>query len=108
MDNKLIYPITAYFQAANAHDSTSLSDCFADDAVVRDEGHEYHGITAIKEWNEAACKKYDLKLEVVSVVQKEGKTVVTAQASGNFEGSPALIDFEFTIENQKVAFLRCG
>lgn len=108
MENKLTNPIAAYFQAANAHDSSLLSDYFAEDAVVEDEGHEYQGIAAIREWNEATCKKYDLKLEVISVVEEGEQTIVTSQASGNFEGSPALIEHCFTVKNQKVTSLRCG
>jgi ketosteroid isomerase-like protein len=108
MDNKLTYPIAAYFQAVNARNSNLLADHFSEDAVVEDEGHEYHGIAAIKEWNEVTCKKYDLKLEVISVTHKYGKTIVTAEASGVFEGSPALIDCCFTEANNRVTSLRCG
>lgn len=107
MNTKLSQSIETYFRAANAHDSTSLADCFTDDAVVYDEGKVYRGLAAIKEWNETTSKKYELTLEVISATQKDGETVVTAQASGNFDGSPASIDFYFTVENQKIASLRC-
>ncbi len=108
MSIKLIKPIETYFQAANAHDSTLLSDCFAEDAVVQDEGHEYQGLAEIKEWNETMSKKYDLTLEVISVARKKGQIIVTAQASGSFEGSPTIMEFYFTVENEKITFLCCG
>lgn len=108
MDTKLPHTIEIYFSAANAHDSQLLADCFAEDAVVHDEGKIYHGLAAIKEWNEVTSKKYALILEVISAVQEDGETIVTAQASGNFEGSPASIDFYFTVKNQKITALRCG
>ncbi|KYZ75256.1 hypothetical protein AXX12_13940 [Anaerosporomusa subterranea] len=107
MNTKLSQAIETYFHAANAHDSKSLADCFAEDAVVHDEGKDYHGLSAIKEWNETAGKKYDLTLDVISAVEENGETVVTAQASGNFEGSPISINFYFTVENQKITSLRC-
>jgi hypothetical protein len=34
--------------------------------------------------------------------------IVTAEASGVFEGSPALIDCCFTEANNRVTSLRCG
>jgi len=108
MDIKLPQSIETYFRAANAHDSQSLADCFTEEAVVHDEGKVYRGLAAIKEWNETTSKKYALTLEVISAKQENGETVVTAQASGNFEGSPAAIDFYFVVTNQKITALRCG
>lgn len=93
MDTKLPQSIKTYFRAANAHDSTSLADCFAEEAVVHDEGKIYHGLAAIREWNEATSKKYALTLEVTSVVEENGGIIVTTKASGNFDGSPIPIDF---------------
>lgn len=107
MNTKLPYPIEVYFRAANAHNSKMLADCFAENAIVYDEGKEYRGQAAIREWNETTSRKYELTLEVVSVALENGETVVTAMASGNFEGSPAAIEFHFVVENQKVTSLRC-
>ncbi len=100
--------IQGYYEAANAHDSTRLSECFAEDAVVFDEGHEYHGVDAIKMWNQEITKRYALTLEVLSVQEEEGQIRVTAMATGNFDGSPAALDSRFTVENQKITCLRCG
>ncbi len=107
MNIKLPYPIEVYFRAANAHDSKTLAGCFAEDAVVHDEGKEYRGLAAIREWNETTSRIYELSLEVVSAALENGENVVTAMASGNFEGSPAAIEFHFVVENQKVTSLRC-
>lgn len=108
MDTKLPQSIKTYFRAANAHDSTSLVDCFAEEAVVHDEGHIYRGLAAIREWNEATSKKYALTLEVTSVAEENRKFIVTIKASGNFDRSPLPLDFHFTIENQKITALHCG
>ncbi len=108
MNIELSKPIACYFQAANAHDSSLLANCFAEDAVVFDEGQEYRGLAAITAWNEATTREYDLTLEVVSSAQEGGLTVVTAKASGRFDGSPALIDFRFAEAGGKVTSLRCG
>lgn len=108
MTVKLTQAIEGYFRAANAHDSTLLEECFAEDAVVLDEGHEYHGLEEIKAWNEETSKRYALTLKVLSAKEQEHQTLVTALASGNFEGSPAAIDFCFTVERHKITCLRCG
>jgi hypothetical protein len=108
MNIELPQPVETYFRAANSHDSALLADCFKEDAAVYDEGEVYRGLAAIKEWNEATGKKYEFTLEVISAAIKAGEAVVIAQASGNFEGSPASIEFYFTVENQKIASLRCG
>ena len=108
MEMKLPRSIETYFHAANSHDSQLIEDCFAEDAVVHDEGEVYHGVAAIKDWNETTSNKYALILVVISVAQEEGETIVTAQASGNFKGSPTSIDFYFTVKNEKISALRCG
>lgn len=40
-------PIAAYFDA-DKRDSEAIARCFTKDAVVKDEGHTYNGILAIK------------------------------------------------------------
>jgi len=35
-------------QATNAHDTDALLACFTADAVVTDEGQEYHGVSQIR------------------------------------------------------------
>jgi hypothetical protein len=34
--------------------------------------------------------------------ERDNETVLTAQVSGNFEGSPALLDFHFTVSGGKI------
>ena len=46
------------------------------------------------------------KTEITGVTEKDGGTVVTATVSGNFEGSPASLDYHFTLKDQKIAALR--
>ena len=42
-------PIAAYFDA-DKRDSEAIARCFTHDAVVKDEGHTYTGVMAIKRW----------------------------------------------------------
>ncbi len=101
-------PIEAYFRGANTHDRSLLNECFAEDAVVQDEGQVYRGIGAILEWVEETHKEYNHVMEVIAAYEVSGQTIVTALVTGNFEGSPANLDFHFTVVNEKITALQCG
>ena len=58
MNIELPPTIAAFFQAFNAHDTDAVSALFAGDALVADEGREYHGTDAIKGWIEKANASY--------------------------------------------------
>ena len=97
-------PVAAYF-AADKTDSDALSQCFTDDAVVKDEGHTYHGRAAIKQWKAEASTKYQYTSEPFACEQKDGKIIVTSRLTGNFPGSPVNLRFFFGLEGEKIASL---
>ena len=97
-------PIAAYF-AADRGDGEAVSQCFTDNAVVKDEGHTHKGRAAIKEWKTAASAKYEYTCEPIACKEKEGKTVVTSHLVGNFPGSPVDLRFFFKLEGDKIASL---
>ena len=97
-------PVAAYFTADKA-DSDTLSRCFTDDAVVKDEGHTYDGRAAIKKWKEEASTKYEYTSEPVACEQMDGKFGVTCRITGNFPGSPVDLRFFFQLEGEKIASL---
>ena len=49
-------PVAAYFAAENRDDTEALVQCFAEHAVVRDEGRTIEGLAAIKQWHVEAKK----------------------------------------------------
>ena len=81
-------PIAIYIAAENQGDTETLARCFAERAVVRDEGRTIQGLAAIKEWKAETKKKYQHTVEPLESAQKDGKTVVTSRVAGNFPGSP--------------------
>ena len=97
--------IAAYFAAANAGDSGTLARCFTADAVVRDEGHEFRGTLGIRGWKEETDKKYRPAFEATAVREERGSTIVTTRVSGDFPGSPILLDFIFRLRDGRVASL---
>src|SRR5712691_11775905 len=95
--------IDLYIKAENAGDVELLSECFAPDAIVRDESHTYEGLAAIKKWKAETKKKYQHTLEPLASLHKGGKTIVTSRLAGNFPGSPIELEFIFKLDGDKIA-----
>lgn len=97
-------PIANYF-AADEGDAEGLSQCFTDEAVVKDEGHTYTGRAAIKEWKARASEKYQYTSELLALDQEDRRTVVTSRITGNFPGSPVNLRFFFEFDDEKIKSL---
>ncbi|HEX2592282.1 MAG TPA: nuclear transport factor 2 family protein [Rhizomicrobium sp.] len=97
-------PVAAYF-AADRLDGAAVARCFTRDAVVKDEGHTYEGIDAIRAWKTASAQKYTYTSQPIACVQKDGATVVTSHLVGNFPGSPVDLRFFFRLERGKISHL---
>ena len=98
-------PIAIYIAAENRGDTEALAQCFAEDAVVRDEGKTIEGLAAIKRWKTETKKKYQHTVEPLASTQKDDKTIVTNRLTGNFPGSPIELEFAFTLDGNKIASL---
>src|SRR5947208_8206883 len=97
-------PIAAYFTADNG-DGEAVSQCFTENAVVKDEGHTHKGRVAIKEWKTDASAKYEYTSEPIACQEKDGKTVVTSHLVGNFPGSPVDLRVFFKLEGASLPSL---
>jgi len=108
MTTKLQRPLADYFSAVNAHDVAAMSAGFAADSIVKDEGREHHGLAAIREWMKETIEKYDYRVEPIESSQMGRKTLVLVSISGAFPGSPITLQYEFTLQGQKIACLEIG
>lgn len=97
--------IAAFYHASDVYDHALLAGCFAADAVLADEGMEYHGPEAVSEHILEANRDAKVMTEITHCTEKNGETVVTATLSGNFEGSPIPLDFHFSLEKVKIKAL---
>jgi|SRR5262245_6574092 len=97
-------PIAAYF-TADSDNGEAVSRCFAENAIVKDEGHTHKGRAAIKEWKTDASAKYQYTSEPFACEEKDGRTVVTCHLVGDFRGSPVDLRYFFKVEGDKIASL---
>ncbi len=100
--------ITDYIAADRDGDADRFGQCFAEQAVVRDEGHIYNGRAEIRNWHIASKARYQHRLEPLATVEADGRTVVTMRVSGNFPGSPVDAGFAFRLAGAKIAELEIG
>jgi SnoaL-like protein len=98
-------PIELYVKIENSGDAEALSQCFASNATVRDEGGTYQGLAAIKQWKAETKKKYGHTVAPLAIADRDGKTVLKAKLTGNFPGSPVTLEFSFVLEGGKIASL---
>ncbi|MES2464331.1 MAG: nuclear transport factor 2 family protein [Armatimonadota bacterium] len=104
MSLDLPQPIDAYF-TADRGDSEAIAQCFTENAVVKDEGHTYTGLAAIRKWKADSSTKYTYTTEPLSSEDRDGKTIVTSRTTGTFPGSPVDLRYHFSLDGGKIAFL---
>lgn len=101
-------PFAAYADAVNSHNTAAIHTCFTADAVVNDEGHEYRGLEAIRQWCIQSFSQYQFTIGITQVSKVGEETVVTASVAGTFDGSPVTLRFFMTLSGNKIATLNIG
>lgn len=97
--------LQSYVDSTNRHDVSAALSCFSDDAVVRDEAHEYRGREAIKDWVATTIEKYNFQIKLQSASKAEVEAIAAMEVSGTFPGSPIILDYRFTISGNKISSL---
>lgn len=98
-------PIAAYVLAENSHDSQAVANCFTQNAVVKDEGKVHRGRDEIKKWSAETVSKYAAQLAPIQVISNPNGYVLLASVFGNFPGSPAKLNFHFSISGALISQL---
>ena len=97
--------IADYLAADSVADSESLGRCFSANAEVRDEGRSIRGRAAIKQWNLDARAKYQYTVTPLDVSQDGAGVLMRARLAGNFPGSPANVNYAFTLADDLITAL---
>jgi ketosteroid isomerase-like protein len=93
-------------EAQNNQDSLAYAACFDDKAVVFDEGKTHKGKTEIQQWIEDANHAYMTRLKPLSFEETGTGHLLTAEASGTFPGSPAVLTFHLKLQNELIQALK--
>jgi len=105
MLTKLPQPVLNYLAAVKAQDTAMFARCFADDALVHDEGRDYRGLDAITAWKKETQTKYKYAIEPLDASVSGNTVKLRARLTGDFPGSPVDLDFAFMLANDKIASL---
>lgn len=84
-------------KAQHDFNSAAYANCFSETAVVFDEGQTYTGRNEIAQWIANASEKYSIVMKPMSYQEKETESVLTAEISGTFPGSPIVLQYHFGI-----------
>lgn len=105
MSIKLPPRIAAFMEAKSSGDRQAFVACFAEEAVVYTEGQEFRGKEAIRQWFENSAKFKNQYL-VMGFRAKRQESILSARVSGDFTGSPQLLDYFFTTQAGLIISLR--
>jgi hypothetical protein len=98
-------PLDIYVSAEASTDVERLADCFASDAVVRDEGRTITGLDAIKAWKKDTKARYQYTLQPLDVIQNKSAVKMRARLMGKFPGSPIEVTYRFELADGKIVRL---
>ncbi|GAB4046776.1 nuclear transport factor 2 family protein [Spirosoma litoris] len=92
--------------AQNNFDSVAYATCFSETAVVFDEGKTHNGRKEIEHWIADANERYKATMQPVSFEEKETESLLKAEVSGNFEGSPVVLNYHLEIADELIQSLK--
>lgn len=92
--------------AQNNFDSVAYATCFSETAVVFDEGKTHNGRKEIEHWIADANERYKATMQPVSFEEKETESLLKAEVSGNFDGSPVVLNYHLEIAEELIQSLK--
>lgn len=98
----------SYFEADRDGDFSAVEAVFSGDSSVTDEGRHHRGIAAIRDWWTAAKAKYHHVAVPFETAVSGNEVLVRAMVTGRFPGSPATLNYAFTVKAGKIAKLEIG
>lgn len=98
--------ITDLAIAQNNFDSVAYANCFSETAVVFDEGKTHHGRKEIEVWIADANERYQATMKPVSYEENEVESILKAETSGNFPGSPFVLSYHLKIADELIQSLK--
>ena len=94
--------VQAFFDLPKPATKSDVEAIFATDARVRDEAKDHEGIDEITRWWRETNETTPFTAVPKSVEERGGVTIVTAEASGSFPGSPVDLGHYFRLRDGKI------
>ena len=98
--------VTELIQAQNNFDSEAYANCFSETGVMFEEGMPYTGRIQIHELIEETNRKYRSVMKPVDYIENGNSSVLSAECSGTFPGSPIVLKFHFDIVDGQIQYLK--
>jgi hypothetical protein len=98
--------VTDLVKAQNEFDSAAYAACFSESAVVFDEGKTHNGRKQIEHWIADANERYKATMKPVSFEERETESLLKAEVSGNFPGSPLVLSYQLLIQDGQIYSLK--
>ncbi|MCF0065864.1 nuclear transport factor 2 family protein [Dyadobacter chenwenxiniae] len=93
-------------ETQNNFDSVAYANCFSETAVVFDEGKTHNGKKEIERWIADSNERYKATIKPVGFEEKETESLLMAETSGNFEGSPIVLTYHLEIVDELIQTLK--
>ena len=102
--------IFEYLAASDRGDAEAIVRCFAEDAVVVDEGRQWRGTAAIRRWRDTVATAYQYTAEVTraeALGDADGaeRHDVHVHLDGNFPGGQVDLTDRFALRDGRIAGL---
>ncbi len=98
--------ITDLINAQNSFDSAAYANCFSQTAEVFDEGKTHTGRVEIAHWISDANERYQATMEPLSFEEKGTESILKAETTGNFPGSPIVLNYHLAIAGELIQSLK--
>ena len=99
--------LSRFVESMNRQDTPAFVSCFADDAIVEDEGKTHRGLDEIGTWIATAFVETSPLLEVTGFNSTETGSLITGMVSGDFPGSPVELHYHLAHDADRITGLRC-
>lgn len=98
--------LAEHLAAHQARDAERELECYADDAVVTDDGSTYRGRAEIREWLGRAASEYSFTSELTAVQQEgDGRWTAVRHLEGDFPGGVVDLRYRYTLRGGRVVEL---
>lgn len=98
--------LTDLIKAQNEFDAVTYTNLFSETAVVFDEGKTHKGRLEIERWIDHSNKNYQAVMKPLEYTENGATSVLSAECSGTFPGSPITLKFHFDIVDGQIQHLK--